>query len=477
MSWVEQINQTINGFVWGPIMLALLVGVGVFYTIRLKGFQISKIGVWVRGTFGALFRKKNAGDGAVTPFQAMTTALAATVGTGNMVGVATAMVAGGPGAIFWMWVSAFFGMMTKYSEIVLSVHYRRRNAKGDWVGGPMYYISEGLGKNFAWLAVLFAVFGSLAAFGIGNMSQINSIATSLEVMMVELGALPAIAPDGTLSIFKLGVGIVVAIIAALVIIGGIKRIGQVTEKVVPFMSLFYVIGAIVVLIMNRENLGRTFGSIFENAFNFKAAAGGVGGYTIAQAMRFGVARGVFSNEAGLGSAPIAHAAADTENPVKQGIWGIFEVFVDTLVICTMTALVVLSSGMFVGTDSLQGSQLTIAAYSSSFGLFGVVFITVSITLFAFTTLLSWSLYGQRCFEYLFKGKGLGVYRIIFVACIVFSAVMKLGLAWDISDTLNGLMAIPNLIGLCGLSGIVVKRTREYLRDRKTGGVDAQALQK
>lgn len=468
MSWIERINQVVNNFVWGPVMLVLLVGVGVFYTIRLKGFQISKIGLWLKGTFGALFQKKQAGKGAVTPFQALTTALAATVGTGNMVGVATAIVAGGPGAIFWMWVSAFFGMMTKYAEIVLSVHYRRRNPKGDWIGGPMYYISQGLGKNFVWLAVLFAVFGSLAAFGIGNMSQINSIATSLEVLMVELGALPALAPEGTLSFFKLGVGIVLAIIAALVIIGGIKRIGQVTEKVVPFMSLFYVIGAIVVCVMNRENLGATFGAIFENAFNMKAAAGGIGGYTITQAMRFGIARGVFSNEAGLGSAPIAHAAADTENPVKQGLWGIFEVFVDTLVICTMTALVVLSTGVFIGPGSVQGSELTIAAYRSSFGLFGTIFVTLSITLFAFTTMLSWSLYGQRCFEYLFKGKGLRIYRIVFVTCIVFSAVMKLGLAWDISDTLNGLMAIPNLIGLCGLSGVVVRLTRQYLQERKSG---------
>ena len=443
-------------------MLLLLVGVGIYYTIRLKFFQITKIGLWMSNTFGKLFSKQKAGDGAVTPFQALTTALAATVGTGNMVGVATAIVSGGPGAIFWMWVSAFFGMMTKYSEIVLSLNFRKRNDKGEWVGGPMYYIHEGLGQKFNWLAILFASFGALAAFGIGNMTQINSIASSIETLMVELGVLASVAPDGVISPFKLGLGIVLALLVGLVILGGLKRIGSVTEKLVPFMSVVYVSGAILLLILNFRHIGPAFASIFAGAFNFRSAAGGVAGYTVAGAMRFGIARGVFSNEAGLGSAPIAHAAADTDNPVKQGLWGVFEVFVDTLVICTLTALVILTSGVYTGPDSITGTPLTIAAYSNTYGIFGTIFVTLAITLFAFSTVLGWSLYGQRCFEFLFKGRGIMGYRVVFVLCVVVSAVMRLGLAWDISDTLNGLMAIPNLIGLIALSGIVVGLTKTFL---------------
>ncbi len=464
---VMQINSIVQDFVWGPVMLVLLVGVGVYYTLRLKLFQLTKISLWVRNTFGRLFTKQTAGKGAITPFQALTTALAATVGTGNMVGVATAIVSGGPGAIFWMWVSAFFGMMTKYSEIVLSVHFRKRNAQKEWVGGPMYYISHGLGSKFNWLAVLFAAFGALAAFGIGNMTQINSIVTSMETMMLQLGVLSSAAPDGSFSPFKLGAGIVLAILVGLVVLGGLKRIGLVTEKLVPFMSVVYILGALGLLVVNYRQIGPAFASIFQGAFQFRSAAGGILGYTIASAMRFGIARGVFSNEAGLGSAPIAHASADTDSPVKQGMWGIFEVCIDTLVICTLTALVILTSGMFTGADGLTGSALTISAYNSHYGVFGTIFITVAITLFAFSTVLGWSLYGVRCFEYLTKGKGLTAYKILFTLCVILASIMKLGFVWDISDTLNGLMAIPNLIALFALSGVVIKLTKTFLADTNT----------
>jgi len=466
MNAIAEINDKINSFVWGPIMLTLLVGAGIYYSLRLGLFQVSKIPLWVSSTFGRLLHRQEVGEGAVTPFQALTTALAATVGTGNMVGVATAIVSGGPGAVFWMWVSAFFGMMTKYAEIVLSVHFRRRNDKGEWVGGPMHYISAGLGKGFTPLAYIFAAFGSLAAFGIGNMTQINSIATSTEAMLVTLGALPEAAPDGGFSAFKLGVGVVLAIVAALVIIGGLKRIASVTEKLVPFMSVLYIIGGVSVLVINRHALAGAFSSIWQNAFTLRSAAGGALGYTMMGAMRFGVARGVFSNEAGLGSAPIAHAAAHTDSPVKQGMWGIFEVFVDTLVICTLTALVVLSSGVFTGPGSISGTPLTSAAFSSAMGAMGSVFVALLITLFAFSTVLSWSLYGQRCFEFLTGGKGIQGYRVIFVLCIVVASIMQLDLVWAIADTLNGLMAIPNLVALVALSGVVIRLTKEFLADRK-----------
>lgn len=463
MDIIASINSKINSFVWGPIMLLLLVGVGAYFTFRTGFFQITKIHIWVRNTFGKLFHKHKAGEGAVTPFQALTTALAATVGTGNIVGVATAIVSGGPGAVFWMWLSAFFGMMTKYAEIVLSLNFRERNKKGDWVGGPMYYIKNGLGPKFNWLAVLFAAFGSLAAFGIGNMTQINSISSSLETLLVDIGILEHAAPDGAISIFKLGLGILLAVLVALVIIGGVKRIGVVTERLVPLMSVLYVVGSISLILIHSDNIIPAFSSIFAGAFTFKSAAGGVIGYTMASAIRFGIARGVFSNEAGLGSAPIAHAAADTTGPVNQGLWGIFEVFVDTLIICTLTALSILTSGEFIGPDSLNGAPLTIAAFRSGFGLWGTAFITISIALFAFTTVLGWSLYGQRCFEFLFGAKGLGAYRIVYVLCIVIASFMRLDLVWDIADTLNGLMAIPNLIGLIGLSGIVFKLTKDFIK--------------
>lgn len=475
MELIRQINSLVNSFVWGPVMLLLIVGTGIYFTVRLGFFQVGKLGLWWHGTIAGLFRgrdkAKRAAKGAVTPFQALTTALAATVGTGNIVGVATAIVAGGPGAVFWMWVSAFFGMMTKYSEIVLAIRFRRRNQAGDWVGGPMYYISEGLGKNFKWLAALFSVFGALAAFGIGNMTQINSIVDSVESTLVGLGVSAVARPESGMPVFRLCVGLVLALIAALVIIGGMKRIASVTEKLVPFMSVLFVLGGIAALVINRENLGGAFSAILAGAFSVRAVGGGVLGYVVFQAIRYGVARGVFSNEAGLGSAPIAHAAADTDSPVEQGMWGVFEVFVDTLIICTFTGLIILTSGIEGVLDiavhpGLDGAQLTMEAFRQTFGIGGSVLLTVAITLFAFSTVLSWSLYGQRCFEYLFGGRGLRVYQIVFVLCMLAASGIELGLAWDIADTLNGLMAIPNLAGLLLLSPIVVKLTREYLAARR-----------
>lgn len=466
MNKIMEINSAVNGFVWGPVMLVFILSVGIYFTFRLKIFQISKLKDWIKNTIGLLFKgRKKAGNGAVSPFQAFTTAMAATAGTGNLVGVSTALIAGGPGAVFWMWVSGFFGMMTKFAEITLAVHYRKRNKNGDWVGGPMYYITEGLGKRFKWLAVLFAIFGSLCAFGIGNMTQINSIVGTMQTTLADLHVFDAHAAHTT---FKVILGIVLAVFVALVLLGGLKRIGNVTEFLVPFIGLGCILGCIVAIIIKRDNLPGALSMIFHGAFQMKAAAGGVLGYTLMRALRFGVARGVFTNEAGLGSAPIAHAAADTDHPVKQGMWGCFEVFADTLVMCTLSALVVLTSGAFAGTKTvMDGTQLISAAFKSSFGIGGSIFLAFSVLIFAYCTCLSWSLYGLRCFEFLTKGKGGRVYQAIYCGVVVLAAVMQLNLVWDIADTLNGLMAIPNLIALVGLSPVVISLTKAYFS--KSGG--------
>ena len=456
---IAEINRHINGVVWGPVMLALLTGAGVYFTVGTGLFPIAQARLWVKNTLGRLFTRARAESGAVTPFQAFTTAMAATAGTGNLVGVATAIVAGGPGALLWMWVSGFFGMMTKFAEIVLAIRYRERNARGEWVGGPMYYIVKGLGARFRWLAAAFAAFGAVCAFGIGNMTQINAIAGTSEAMLRGLGV---IAPgDGTL-VFRLALGAGLAAVVMLVIMGGSRRIGEATEALVPFIGLLTIAGCVVALILKADRLGAAFGMIFRGAFNIKAAGGGALGYTMARAVRFGVARGVFTNEAGLGSAPIAHAAADTAHPVRQGMWGIFEVFADTLVMCTLSGLVILTSGMFTGETGLNGAALMSAAFHASFGVPGTIFLTVSVLIFAYCTTLSWSLYGQRCFEYLFKGKGLRAYRLAFSLAVLAAAIIRLELAWDIADTLNGLMAVPNLIALLALSPEVFRLTKEFL---------------
>lgn len=447
---VSDINGAINGIVWGPIMLTLLIGTGLLLSIRMGFPQFTKFGYVMKNTIGSLFNSKQhkKDDSGVSPFQAVATAMAGTIGTGSITGIATALVSGGPGAIFWMWISALLGMVTKYSEIILSLHFREKNDEGLWVGGPMYYIQNGLGLK--WLAVLFAVFAALTCFGTGNATQANSISVAL---------------DATLGINPVITAIVLTLIVGAVILGGIRRIASVNEKLVPFMAVFYVIVAFVALFLNIDKVPGAFALIFEEAFNFQAAAGGAAGYGIMVAMRFGFARGVFSNEAGLGSAPIAHAASSNKNPVDQGIWGMFEVFFTTIIICTLTALVILTTGVMDTTDYI-GSALSIAAYNTVIPGIGGVGVTLATVLFATSTTLGWAYYGEKAVEYLFHKNrtAVTIYRIVYVAFVFVGAAGgsgSLDLIWGISDTMNGLMAIPNLIGVIGLSGIVVKLTKDY----------------
>jgi len=449
---VQQANDVINGFVWGPYMLVLIVGTGVYLTFRSNVFQVTKIKTWWKETFGQLTAgkpKEKLKDGNISPFEAVSTALASTVGTGNIVGVATAIYLGGPGAVFWMWVSGFFGMMTKYAEIVLAVKYREVDANGTHHGGPMYYIEKGL--KIKWLAVIFAVFGTLATFGIGNMTQANAVASSV---------------NQSFGVPVYITGIVLAILLALVIIGGIKRIAAVAVKLVPFMAVFYFIGGIIILILNAGALPGAFGAIFANAFSMESLGGGIMGYAIMRAMRYGIARGVFSNEAGLGSAPIAHAASRETDPVKQGLWGVFEVFVDTGIICTITALVILSAGLYRG--DVSGAPLVMASFVNSFGEIGGIFVTIAIICFAGSTILGWSYYGQQCLRYLTGGNKIVdiSYKFIFSCLTIVGAMGGLTFVWDLADTLNGLMAIPNLIALLLLSKVVFELTKEYLSREK-----------
>lgn len=463
MDAIIQINSAINGFVWGPVMLVLLVGTGLYLSIATGFVQFRKFGYAMKNTIGKVFHKAEAGHGEITPFQAVTTALAATVGTGNIAGVTGAIVLGGPGAVFWMWISALVGMCTKYAEVLLAVKYRERNENGEWVGGPMYYIKNGLGKRFKWLGTIFAVLGAIAAFGIGNISQINSIADSVNQVAQAFNPASADAKN-TIALIT---GIVIALFVALVVIGGVKRIGQVTEKLVPFMAVIYIVCAVAVVIAHAGAIPAVFGMIFTGAFNPSAVVGGAVGITIRLAMTKGVGRGVFSNEAGLGSAPIAHASSSERDPVKQGLYGIFEVFMDTIVICTLTSLVVLCSGVAEGhwgEGDLAGAKTTIAGFSTVFGpKFGASLLALGLLLFATSTILGWSLYGTRCIEYLFGHKAVKPYQVLFVIVIVLGAVADLTLVWDISDTLNGLMAIPNLIGLLLLSPVVIKVTKDYFK--------------
>ena len=462
MELIVKVNSFLNGIVMGWPGMILLVGTGVYYTIRCGGIQFKWVGYIMKNTIGKIFEKKEAGEGAVTPFQAVCTALAATVGTGNIAGVTGAIALGGPGAVFWMWISALFGMCTKFAEVTLAIHFRERNDKGDWVGGPMYYISKGLGKNWKWLGSLFALFGMLAAFGIGNMTQINSIVTSIS------GTINSFTPINV-NTANLIIGIIVAIFCAIVLIGGLKRIGQVTEKLVPFMAVIYILSALIIFFAHIGNIGNVLRSIFVGAFTPSAVVGGAAGITISAAVKRGVGRGVFSNEAGLGSAPIAHAAADTDSAVRQGCFGVFEVFADTIVICTLTAFAVLMSGTPINFGQAAGADLTIAAFGTTFGRVGGIIISVGLTLFATSTILSWCLYGTRCAEFLFKTtKIIKPYQVIFCLVIILGAVTELSLVWDIADTLNGLMAIPNLVGLLGLSPIVIKLTREYFNGVRLG---------
>lgn len=441
MERLMEINGIINGFVWGPYMLILLVGTGVYLTFRTNFMSLGKLGYILKSTLLKMFKKEQKGEGEVTAFQAVATALAATVGTGNIAGVATAIAAGGPGAVFWMWLSAIFGMTTKYGEVVLSIKYREKTPDGRFVGGPMYYIANGL--KWKWLANIFAIFGALAAFGIGNMVQSNSVAASLEV---------------SFGINKLVTGIVLAVLTAIVIIGGLKRIAQVTEILVPFMAAFYILGGIFIIIMNISHIGEAFGLIFGNAFTPAAAVGGFAGSTVKTAMTKGIARGVFSNEAGLGSAPIAHAAATTDHPVRQGLWGVFEVFMDTIVICTLTALSIIMTGGW--STGQTGAALTTYAFDHTIPGGGYI-VSIGVMLFAFSTILGWEYYGERCAEFLFGPSVIKPYRILWIPPVVIGAIGGLNMLWDLADTLNGLMAIPNLIGVLALSGVVIKLTKEF----------------
>ena len=461
--------EILDNIAWGPWMLVLLVGTGIYLSSKVGFIQFSKFGHIMKQTAGRIFRKEKAAHGEVTPFQAVTTALAATVGTGNIAGVTGAIALGGPGAVFWMWLSALFGMVTKYSEVVLAIHYRERNAKGDYVGGPMYYIKNGLGKNWTWLAMIFSLLAAIAAIGTGNMTQINTIATSVNATIDAFGGNTGAAlitvMGQTISVSSLAIGLLVAVVVAMVLFGGIKRIGAVTARLVPMMALVYVLCSVVVIVSNWSSIGHIFGMIFRGAFSPEAALGGAFGIGIMTTIQKGVGRGIFSNEAGLGSAPMAHAASSEKDPVKQGLYGIFEVFMDTIVICTITALTLLcgvESGVEIAWGQNAGAELIIASFSSVLGArLGSAIVAVAISMFALSTILSWSLYGSRSFEFLFGHKGGTLYQIIYVFCIVLGAAMKLDLVWTIADTFNGFMAVPNLVALLGLSGVVVRLTKEY----------------
>ena len=465
VEFITKLNDTINGFVWGIPMMVLILGVGVYLTVRCGFPQFVHFGHIMKNTLGKAFEKKKTSKGAVSPFKAMCTALAASIGTGNIAGVSGAIAIGGPGAIFWMWVSAILGMCTKFAEVTLAINYRERNKDGDWVGGPMYYITKGLGKNFKWLASLFAVFGALAAFGIGNMTQINTIAGTINTAIG--GFLPT--TESEQKIIAWFVAIICALICAFVLLGGIQRLADVCSLLVPVMAVIYVAASLIVILVNIADLPVAISAILVGAFNPSAVAGGLAGVGIKTALTKGVGRGIFSNEAGLGSAPIAHAAADVDHPVKQGIFGVFEVFMDTIVVCTMTALVVLlgvgPQNIAYGTDI--GANLTIMGFQSVFGgaLPGVA-VAICLTLFALSTVLAWALYGTRCVEYLLGYKAVRVYQIIFCLFACIAGTVKLDLAWAVADTLNGLMAIPNLIGLALLSPVVVKLTKEYFSKAK-----------
>lgn len=453
----------LNTVAWMYILLPCVFVGGLLFTIRNRGMQFTKFGHAMKNTIGKIFQKQTAGEGAITPFQAVTTALAATVGTGNIVGTSQAIALGGYGALFWLWIAALLGMIIKYSEVTLSVRFRQRNEKGDWVGGPMYYIVNGLGKNWKWLAVFFAVFASLASFGIGNLSQANSITGSLNQAICSFVP-TAVEHSDTINLV---VGIVLALLVALALFGGIKRIGKVTELLVPFMSFFYILFTLIVIISNFSSIGDAFHKIFVGAFTPQAVLGAGSGILLKETLVWGLRRSAFSNEAGLGSAAIAHAAAETKGPVEQGLYGIFEVFADTIVICTLTGLTVIISGIEIPFGVKPGSELITNAFATVFGeRFASLFVAIALMLFAFSTILGWSLYGSRCVEYLFGLKATKVYQVLFIAMVVVGATVSLDVVWDIADTFNGLMAIPNFIALFALSGVVTKLTREYFSDQR-----------
>ena len=453
---IETINTAVNNFIWGVPAMVCIFGVGLYLSIRTNFLQIRKFPYAIKTTLGRIFRKRDASDGAITPFQAVCTALAATVGTGNIAGVAGAIAIGGPGAIFWMWVSALFGMCAKYAEVTLAVHYREINANGELVGGPMYYIKNGLSKKWHWLAYLFAAFGVLTVFGTGNATQVNTITTAINSALLNYNVIS----ESAVSTSNLIIGIIIAILIAMILLGGIKRIGHVTEKLVPFMALLYILLGLGVILLNIQNVPSVFASIFRGAFQPRAVTGGIV-LSMFTSLKKGVSRGIFSNEAGLGTGSIAHACADTKKPVKQGMFGIFEVFTDTIVICTLTALVILCSGVAVDYGKAAGAELTILGFTSTYGSWVSIFTAVAMCCFAFSTAVGWGLYGARCIEFLFSEKVIKPFMVVYSLVAILGATANLGLMWSIAETFNGLMAIPNLIALFLLSGTVVKLTKEY----------------
>ncbi len=453
---IESVNNAVNNFIWGVPAMICIIGVGLILSIRTGFIQIRKFPYAMKTTIGRMFRKRDAASGAMTPFQAVCTALAATVGTGNIAGVAGAIAIGGPGAVFWMWISALLGMCTKFAEVVLAVHFRETNDKGDLVGGPMYYIKNGLGKNWQWLAVLYSLFGVFAVFGTGNATQANTIMTAIDSALINYNVLE----KDNLAGFNLFLGILIAFLAGLVLLGGIKRIGQVTEKLVPFMAVLYVILALGVVLIHLERVPGVLRDIVYGAFQPSAVTGGIVG-SFFMSMKKGVARGIFSNEAGLGTGSIAHACADTQKPVKQGFFGIFEVFADTIVICTLTALTILCSGVPVGYGQAAGAELTISGFTSVYGNWVSIFTAVAMCCFAFSTLIGWGLYGARCIEFIFSPKIIKPFMVVYSLVAILGTTVDLGLLWSISETFNGMMAIPNLIALFLLSGTVVRLIKEY----------------
>jgi len=486
---IESINGEINSVVWGAFGLLLLVGTGIIVTVMTKFFQISHIGLWFKKTIGRLFKqdviKHSKEAGSISPFQALCTALAATVGTGNIAGVASAICIGGAGAVFWMWVAAFFGMMTNYAENVLGIYYRRKNENGEWSGGAMYYLADGLGKKKGMkhvgkvLAVLFCLFAMLASFGIGSMGQVNKIVTNV-AQAFDVSALSSIEVFSGVSLYNIILGAIVMLLTALITLGGLKRIANVAEKIVPFMVVLFVAGSLVIIGVNYANILPALKAIFVNAFSPEAFVGGGIGAVVSKVITQGFKRGVFSNEAGLGSSVMVHSNSNIKEPVVQGMWGIFEVFADTMVVCTMTALVILTAGGLEGgvfnvvtgeiAAGYTDATLVGGAFNTVFPWFGIggKFVAIAMFLFAFTTVLGWSHYGSKAWEYLFGAKTTVVFRIIHVCTVIFGAVLTSSLAWDISDTFNGLMMIPNLIGVLTLSPLVVKITKNYLKRVKNG---------
>ena len=455
---IENINGAVNSFIWGVPAMICIIGVGLILSVRTNFIQIRKFGHALKMTIGRIFDKKEASDGSMTSFQAVCTALAATVGTGNIAGVAGAIAIGGPGAVFWMWISALLGMCTKFSEVTLAVHFREKNKRGDYVGGPMYYIKNGLGKNWMWLAYLFAAFGVLTVFGTGNATQVNTITTAINSALLNYNLIGG----SSVKTVSLVIGIIITVLVSAVLLGGIKRIGKVTEKLVPFMAVLYIVLALGVVILNIETVPAVFQSIFAGAFNPSAFTGGIIG-SFFLSMKKGVSRGIFSNEAGLGTGSIAHACADTEKPIHQGLFGIFEVFADTIVICTLTALTILCSGVSINYGVDAGAELTISGFVSTYGSWISIFTAIALCCFAFSTILGWGLYGARCIEFIFGEKVIKPFMVVYALIAIVGATADLGLIWGIADTFNGLMAIPNLIALFLLSGTVVKLVKEHFR--------------